>query len=340
MAAPAILMSRRLRRRRSSRRRSGRCDLPPFSWTRLACHVPLGLLGREIAQSRVDPLPIIVALHVSEEIAPRLVARGPAALMNELDLEGVEEALHRGIVIAVPGPAHRGLHAGFGEKLSVFAGSILRTTIRVMDEPRARALALARHQESRRGEFRAQVVPHRPAHHLAGREIEHSGEIEPTLAGGHIGEICEPDLVRGRRYEALLDQVGSDGQPMVAVRGHGPEAARGRGPDPVLVHEALDPTPADAPALSPQRGMHSRRAVATPVLSIQASHIGQQVESGSGSRALGPALPGVVAGSRDAEHLAHDAHRPLLLVISDEPELIVASPRRCRWLPKKLPSPW
>src|SRR5215208_3007692 len=100
MAAPAILMSRRLRRRRSSRRRSGRCDLPPFSWTRLACHVPLGLLGREIAQSRVDPLPIVVSLHVSEEIAPRLVARGPAALMNELDLEGVEEALHRGIVIA------------------------------------------------------------------------------------------------------------------------------------------------------------------------------------------------------------------------------------------------
>src|SRR5829696_3863199 len=155
---------------------------------------------------------------------------------------------------------------------------------------------------------------------FAGREIEHSGEIEPTLAGGHIGEIGEPDLVRGRRYEALLDQVGSDGQPMVAVRGHGPEAARGRGPDPVLVHEALDPTPADAPALSPQRGMHSRRAVAAPVLSMQASHIGQQVESGSGSRALGPAPPGVVAGSRDAEHLAYDAHRPLLLVIVDESE--------------------
>src|SRR5215212_3378877 len=81
-------------------------DLPPFSWTRLACHLPLGLLGREIAQSRVHPLPIVVSLHVSEEIAPRLVARSPAALMNELDLEGVEEALHRGVVIAVASPAH------------------------------------------------------------------------------------------------------------------------------------------------------------------------------------------------------------------------------------------
>jgi hypothetical protein len=45
----------------------------------------------------VHPLSVVVALHVSEEVAPGLIARGPAALMDELNLQGMEKALRRGV---------------------------------------------------------------------------------------------------------------------------------------------------------------------------------------------------------------------------------------------------
>jgi hypothetical protein len=45
----------------------------------------------------VDALPIIVALDRAEQIPPRLLSGGPAALMNQLHLQRMEERLHRGI---------------------------------------------------------------------------------------------------------------------------------------------------------------------------------------------------------------------------------------------------
>ena len=48
----------------------------------------------------MDALPIVVALDVSEQVALRLISGYPSPLMYELDLEGVEEALHRSTVVS------------------------------------------------------------------------------------------------------------------------------------------------------------------------------------------------------------------------------------------------
>ena len=53
------------------------------------------MLGRAIAESRVEPLAIVIALEVSKQLALGLLAAGEAFPMNELDLERVQEALHR-----------------------------------------------------------------------------------------------------------------------------------------------------------------------------------------------------------------------------------------------------
>jgi hypothetical protein len=39
---------------------------------------------------------------------PSLGLGCPSALMDEFDLEGMEEALHRGIIVTIAGTAHRG----------------------------------------------------------------------------------------------------------------------------------------------------------------------------------------------------------------------------------------
>ncbi|SSP03654.1 Uncharacterised protein [Acinetobacter pittii] len=58
---------------------------------------------------------IVEALDVSEQVSPRLVSGGVDAVMNAFGLEGVEEALHRGIVPAVALSAHRRGDAGSGQ---------------------------------------------------------------------------------------------------------------------------------------------------------------------------------------------------------------------------------
>lgn len=52
--------------------------------------------------------PVVVAFDVAEQVAPCPLAVCPATAMDELDFEGVEEALHWGVVEAVASLAHGG----------------------------------------------------------------------------------------------------------------------------------------------------------------------------------------------------------------------------------------
>ncbi len=48
---------------------------------------------------------IVVALDVGEQLALGLSMGGEAALVDELDLEGADEALHGGVAYRMPGPS-------------------------------------------------------------------------------------------------------------------------------------------------------------------------------------------------------------------------------------------
>jgi hypothetical protein len=120
-------------------------DLPPISRTRgLAC-VPFGLLGRDIAESRVDALSIIVAFDVGEQVASGFVLGGPSSLVNEFHLEGVEEAFHWGVIITTARSAHGRYGSHAGELLSIGLGRVLAAAIRVTDETGSRSLPLGGH---------------------------------------------------------------------------------------------------------------------------------------------------------------------------------------------------
>lgn len=83
----------------------GPTDLPPKKWTGLS-RSAFHLGGADIAQSRVQATGIVEALDIAEQIAPGLGAGGVDPMMDSLGLEGVEEALHRGVVPAVALTAH------------------------------------------------------------------------------------------------------------------------------------------------------------------------------------------------------------------------------------------
>ena len=67
----------------------------------------------------MEPGSVVEALDEGEDIALGLGAGLVVAMMNELGLQGMEEALHRGIVIAIGLAAHRCGDAGAGESVAI-----------------------------------------------------------------------------------------------------------------------------------------------------------------------------------------------------------------------------
>jgi hypothetical protein len=167
--------------------------------------------------------------------------------------------------------------------------------IRIWYQTLGRTLSLGCHQQGRRGQLGAQMVAHRPADHLARRQVEHGGQVKPALVRGYVGDVAEPNLVRRGHLEVLSEQVGRNRQAVAAVGGNGAEAARGNAADAVPAHQALDPATTGGATLGAQGGVDPRAAVAAPVLGMQATDVGQQLPIGCCPCAFGPAAPSVVA---------------------------------------------
>jgi hypothetical protein len=69
------------------------------------CHL-LGLVGSEVSEGGMDPLEIVVALNIGEQIAPRFVVGVPPSVPYELNLERMKDALRWRIIVAAARPAH------------------------------------------------------------------------------------------------------------------------------------------------------------------------------------------------------------------------------------------
>jgi len=92
--------------------------------------------------------------------------------MDELGFEGVGEALHRGIVIAVAFAAHRGLETGRLEHLAVILrGILLNAPIGMVEQAGARPMRSDGHLQCGQRQVGAQVIVHRPVHDPAAVKI-------------------------------------------------------------------------------------------------------------------------------------------------------------------------
>src|SRR5438270_7699381 len=94
-----------------------------------------------------------------------------------------------------------------------------------------------------------------------------------------------------------------------AVGGPHPAWPRHDSPDTVMAHQSLNATAAHPTALSLQLDMDARAAIASAGIAMDPSDVLDELTIGSSSPALRACAPGIIAGRRDAEHVAQDRHR-------------------------------
>jgi hypothetical protein len=122
--------------------------------TRLSQRRPRFELGRGIVAERgVSAQPIVEHFNVLKDVLCRLVLCPVLPMVYEqLTLECPEEALHTGVVPAVPSPRH-------DEQPLVATGRLLVAAIRVVQEPDQWAPVRQRHGEGLLGQLHGQPWP-------------------------------------------------------------------------------------------------------------------------------------------------------------------------------------
>src|SRR5215831_16924151 len=105
------------------------------------CGICLCLLWGDVADGGVDSPPIVIAFDIGKQVAPRAIAIGVFAVVNQLGFQSAKKALHRRIVPAVCLAAHRLGDGGSLQDIAILAGGVLAAAIGMMDQAGWRALA-------------------------------------------------------------------------------------------------------------------------------------------------------------------------------------------------------
>jgi len=199
----------------------------------------------------VAPLAVIISFDVSEQVAASRLPADVVGVVNQLGLQGVEPAFHRGVVPAIALSAQGRHEAIRFQQRAVITGGVLAAAIGVVNEPGSWALPLDRHGQCGDRQLLAHVMAHRPSHHLTAEEIQDDGELQPPLVGRDVTDVGEPDLVRPRGEKGLPEKIVSNRQGMIAIGGDHTEPPAFRCTDAVAPHQTLDTAAADRESLGP-----------------------------------------------------------------------------------------
>src|SRR5947209_2707611 len=90
------------------------------------------------------------------------------------------------------------------------------------------------------------------------------------------------------------------------------------GANAMTAHQSLDAAATRSATLIPQTAMDTRAAIASVVVAMDLPDVVHKLPIGSRTTALRARAPGVVAGRRDTERIAHDPHGVVGAAIFDE----------------------
>jgi hypothetical protein len=101
-----------------------------------------------------------------------------------------------------------------------------------------------------------------PADHPPGPQVDHDGEMQPSLAGAELSDIGRPQLVLAGRVEVPAHQIGREHPntgpcPPPPFAGMNPDQRPG-------FHQPGHPLPTAADPLAGQLGVHPGRPVRAP----------------------------------------------------------------------------
>lgn len=221
----------------------------------------------------------------------------------ELGFDRLKERLDHGVVEAVSLARHGDTDAVAAQFGLVVHRAVLAAAVRMMNEPFGRTSHNDGPAQGCEREVAVQPVADRPADDTAGEQIDDHRQIEPPLARPDIGDVHTLFLVRGRRREILVDDVGRDRPSMLAVGGS-LEPPLLPAAQAVLAHQPRRaPTP-DGKTLILQLPRHARTAIGAVRQRECRADMRQHHHVVLLSLAGGAVLPDEVAALADAEYLA------------------------------------
>src|SRR5690606_13862733 len=191
----------------------------------------------------MTPFRVVEHLNVVEDIRSGLFAGGIDAATDPFALEQLEEAFSHGIVMAITPAAHTGLESMGLEEVAPVVAAELAALIAMDDDLSLRAATPDGCQQGVEHQIAIDAAPHGPAHHGAGKEVQHHGQIQPSLMGADVGDVGHPRLIGRGHVELLLQEVlcHQAGAPASVTR---PTLVTRLGAQPVLAHQPRHPMPA------------------------------------------------------------------------------------------------
>jgi hypothetical protein len=174
------------------------------------CRHKLRLADRQGKVSDGPEQPHLAELgHPNQRLVLHGIEPAPRALPgNDLGLVQPDHALGQRVIVRIAHAADGEYGAHLGRPRGVLQRNILRPMIRVDQQPSGAGSVLQgllQRIEHQAGVHR----PLRPPAHDAVREhVDHEGHVDEAYPGRDIHEVRHPELVRTRRGELPLDQVG------------------------------------------------------------------------------------------------------------------------------------
>ena len=126
--------------------------------------------------------------------------------VDQFTLQGGEEALTHGIVVAVAHGAHGGTHTGLTAPLTESQGGVLGTLIGMVHDL-VRPPLTECHLQGIQDQLGSQMRGHGPPDDPAAAGIEHNGKEQEPRPGGDVRYVGHPQGIRFRGQEVPVHQV-------------------------------------------------------------------------------------------------------------------------------------
>src|SRR5688500_7658947 len=137
----------------------------------------LEILRAQIAEGSMPTMIVVPALDEVEDRHAGCDLSTETLAIEQLALEGGEEALAHGVVEAIANGSHRRADSRLAAALAEGDRGVLAPLIGVMDHRRRPTLPQS-HAQGLEDELGTQMCRHRPAHHPATPGIQHHREVE------------------------------------------------------------------------------------------------------------------------------------------------------------------
>src|SRR5829696_1606772 len=157
----------------------------------------------------MKPSPIVVDLDVFGDRESGAGSGIESLSVIHFVLESGEERFGGGVVPANAGAADAGVDSVGAAEVGEFAGRILAAAVGVEDGAGGSVAVRDGHLQGVGDQAGAEVVGELPADDHAGAQVDHGGQVQPSLAGLEVGDVHRPVAVPARRCEVPSDQVGA-----------------------------------------------------------------------------------------------------------------------------------